>query len=1011
MKKKIKYFLVLLVLLFLSINVVNDSNNTTHGLNGHTLEKTTQNMEKVATSTQEQIHKENTNNINTTVTEKRINKISTKENRKTATSIDISDYTKLHNTLTSSASDDVTINLQADITLEGNTTVNTAIKTLTINGFHYTIYGDGQYQFLTIRSGSSVNINNITITNCEATTGGAIYNEGNVTITDSTLTHNNAIQGGAIFNFYNGTMILNNNTLQNNNASSGGSIFNYYTNMTLTHNTLQNNNASSGGSIFNYYANMTLNNNTLQNNNADLGGAIYNYYNATMTLNNNTLQNNNASSGGAIYNYYNTTMTLNNNTLQNNNASTGGDIFNESSTVIVQDSSFINTFPTAFLINKNVILDDSGNYIPESSPVDIYVDGEDKGTYQLTNKIIEDFTVPLGNHTLKLTVQGTNDNYSNNAYILNYLIFTETQTNLEIINNTVGNTVVNVTVHDENGELINNESIIITDEYGQIIAMGYINQNNESILRLDLPYGEHNITATHPENPAYGQSSNTTTIKVKHKTNIKIDVINPVEDNLTAIITISDENNQPAKQEKVNITLPNGTIIEETTDDKGEISLIGNASIGLQTITAQKTENENYSNATLTQQTYITQDYQKIIDELNNTIQELQDTIDKLQAVKNTTLSLDEITDAKYNNEIIITGTLVNEDSIGLFNQAVTLTIGETEVNLTTKSGMFEYKTSFKELGEKTVTASYAGNDKYQASDASITFNVEKQDIIITVDPISVIKYKDNVTISGKVTDVNGKGLYNINAIIKINGKLFKARTDKNGTFKFSKPANPAGINNVTISYNGNANYNGYSTNTTFIVEKQNITITVDPIPDVKYKNNVTISGKITDIHGRGLNNIGAIITINGRVYKATTDKSGAFIITETIKTIGINNVTVSYGGTANYNGYSTNITFNVEKQNITISINPRPDTVYNDNITISGKIIDLNGNVLKNINALIKVNAKLYKAKTDSTGTYLFTTPATTLGTNNVTVGYGGNSYYNSFESVTTFNVIAKRE
>ena len=134
MKKKMKYFLVLLVLLFLSISVVNASDNTTTNTTAHTLEKTTHNTEKVVTSTHEEIiQNDNINNINTT-NEKTINKINTAQNTKTAPTEDISNYATLHAKLTSSDSLDVTINIIADITLGGSTTVNSAIKTLTING-------------------------------------------------------------------------------------------------------------------------------------------------------------------------------------------------------------------------------------------------------------------------------------------------------------------------------------------------------------------------------------------------------------------------------------------------------------------------------------------------------------------------------------------------------------------------------------------------------------------------------------------------------------------------------------------------------------------------------------------------------------------------------------------------------------------------------------------------------------------------------------------------------------
>ena len=145
MKKNMKYFLVLLVMLFLSISVVNASDNTTD-LTDHTLEKTTHNTEKVVTSTQEEIQKED-NNINTTAKEKQINKISTTQNTKTATEVNIDNFNDLRNNLTSSDSEDVIINIQDSITLEGDTTVSSDIKTLIINGNNFTINGKCDKQF------------------------------------------------------------------------------------------------------------------------------------------------------------------------------------------------------------------------------------------------------------------------------------------------------------------------------------------------------------------------------------------------------------------------------------------------------------------------------------------------------------------------------------------------------------------------------------------------------------------------------------------------------------------------------------------------------------------------------------------------------------------------------------------------------------------------------------------------------------------------------------------------
>jgi protocatechuate 3,4-dioxygenase beta subunit len=401
----------------------------------------------------------------------------------------------------------------------------------------------------------------------------------------------------------------------------------------------------------------------------------------------------------------------------------------------------------------------------------------------------------------------------------------------------------------------------------------------------------------------------------------------------------------------------------------------------------------------------------KKMEEMQETIDELQKELDELKGAKNTTLTLDEITDARYKANVTISGTLVNEDNIGLFNQVVTLTIGDTEVNVTTKGGVFEYTTSFKELGDKNVTARYAGTDKYLASEATMTFNVEKQDIIITCDPIKDTQYKADVTITGKATDVTGQALYNINVVIKINGKLFKAKTDKTGAFTLTTTATQTGENTVTLSYGGNANYNGNEATATFNVEKQDIVITYDAIADAKYKDTVTITGKVTDVTGKALYNINVIIKINGKTYKAKTDKTGAFTLTATATATGENKVTLSYAGNANYNGYEVSTTFNVEKQDIAITYNPIKDTVSGEDVTITGTIKDANGNAVYNVNVIIRINNKQFKAKSDKTGAFTLTTTATTLGTNNVTLSYDGNTNLNSYETKTTFNVIAKAE
>ena len=257
------------------------------------------------------------------------------------------------------------------------------------------------------------------------------------------------------------------------------------------------------------------------------------------------------------------------------------------------------------------------------------------------------------------------------------------------------------------------------------------------------------------------------------------------------------------------------------------------------------------------------------------------------------------------------------------------------------------------------------------------------------------------MTITGKLTDENNNEIKNETILITINNNQYNTTTNNKGEYNITKNATKVGINNITLTYNGNTNYNEYKTTTTANVEKQDITITYNPIQNTKYKENITIIGNITDINGKALYNINAIININNKLYKAKTDSAGAFTLTTTANNIGNNNITISYPGNTNYNSNQTSTVFQVEKQDITITSNSITDIISGDNVTINGTVNDTNGYPINNINVNIRINNKLFKAKTDKIGVFSLTTIVTIPGIYNVTLSYAGNTNYNNVETI----------
>ncbi|RAP51533.1 MAG: hypothetical protein BZ137_09885, partial [Methanosphaera sp. rholeuAM130] len=209
-----------------------------------------------------------------------------KNTKKESQPVNVGDFELLNNTLTSDSFDDVMINITQNITLAGSITLNSGIKTLTINGNDFTINGDNQYRFLYIPSSMNVTINDIIITNCSAEMAGAIENYGYLTIMNANFINNTAtgtaggnLGGGAIYNDRRDLTIYNSYFTQNHATDYGGAIFNNaYGDVIINNTNFMQNNATRGGAIFNYLGDVFSYNSNFTQNNATQGGAIYNYW-------------------------------------------------------------------------------------------------------------------------------------------------------------------------------------------------------------------------------------------------------------------------------------------------------------------------------------------------------------------------------------------------------------------------------------------------------------------------------------------------------------------------------------------------------------------------------------------------------------------------------------------------------------------------------------------------------------------------------------------------------------
>ena len=236
-------------------------------------------------------------------------------------------------------------------------------KNIRIDGKGHTIDAKNLGRIFKINNWCDVTLTNVTLTNGNATVGGAIYNFGNLDLVHVNFVNNTAKYGGAIMNYAYG-LVLDDSTFTNNTAKIGGAIYNSADCFVVGNSTFANNTATSnGGVIFNYGIGFVVGNSTFVNNSAaDGAGAILNGGRGFVVGNSTFVNNTATSKGGAIYNY-GIGFVVGNSTFANNTAEDAGAVYNEGDNSVVGNSTFVNNTATsiggAIINNGKLVVDNS----------------------------------------------------------------------------------------------------------------------------------------------------------------------------------------------------------------------------------------------------------------------------------------------------------------------------------------------------------------------------------------------------------------------------------------------------------------------------------------------------------------------------------------------------------------------------------------------------------------------------------------------------------------------------
>lgn len=554
----------------------------------------------------------------------------------------------------------------------------------------------------------------------------------------------------------------------------------------------------------------------------------------------------------------------------------------------------------------------------------------------------------------------------------------KTETNITL-NNITGKVYVNDTI-TITGKLIDEDNNPLTNKEIKIIINSTNTNKEETVITnpegkyeykfKPLQSQQYNITTIYEGNYKYdNRYINTIIIPQKHNTKvITTNIISPVKYNSTITITgrvVDEESSQPVNG-TLTITL-NDKIIDTITLVNGEYN------IQHQIKTIQNNEirikfNENNA--------------------YNESIEKIRFTTIPLT----TTITINPIAITEINKTVRITGKVVDENNnnvnavlqIKINNQY----IGE-DINVT--GGFFTYIYQTDKVGINTLNITAIPRESYHSTTTTnTTFNVIRTNLcLINLD--KQVNNKENIiTITGQLVNNNNIPTNNIRVNITVNDKEYDVTTGDNGLFTLTTEKLQPNKYSIRLKVNQTPYFNKYEQNLGKVtINKDTPIIYCDKIKNATYSKNINITGNITDNYNRPLTNHEVIIILENREYSTRTDNHGRYSITVNKFHAGTNTLNIIVPETNLTLESRYNTTFNANKADTKIIIQPQGQIIPGDTLNISGQLLNQDNNILANKTVKITVNDRTYHTNTDNEGKFKLELEDISSGTYNVNISF----------------------
>ncbi|WP_458406325.1 Ig-like domain repeat protein, partial [Methanobrevibacter sp.] len=310
--------------------------------------------------------------------------------------------------------------------------------------------------------------------------------------------------------------------------------------------------------------------------------------------------------------------------------------------------------------------------------------------------------------------------------------------------------------------------------------------------------------------------------------------------------------------------------------------------------------------------------------------------------------------------------------------------------------------------GEYTVTAIYSGDSKYNGSNGTYIFVVDKiTDYEITVEANNTVYGEDEIIIVTVPDDATG----NVVLVSPVLGQDTLTEQIVDGKAIFNVTGLQVGEYGAEVIYHGDSNYAGdKEASDPFNVTKAESEILVIPT-DIEYTEDEPMVIDITVSNASGKVNVTIINKATGEevdswIIDSIVSGETSIVYDEKLLDAGNYTVTVEFYGDHNYNNSTDSKDFEVRKVNPDLS-EVSPDIVYGEDETITVTISGVEGGLAPTGTIEVKVDGETIKTITigEEDLEYVVIKPGADL-KHNITVIYSGDGNYNEITITGEFAV-----